>query len=459
MDNEKRIVGFLYKDSDEFAFEFDEESFELKLYAKSFEQSSRINLNRFAHYIMNDEAENKWVENIELKGKTSTGEYIIFGMVDTPDNHHGFLTYKIKWAFISRDETFEFDKVGIRGEDVNNFFNPWTTFSQNVDRDEDGRILGEMTILAKRSEKYIGGTYNVDGYQVCINAIAYPKRFFYSNKPFESESFLYLEFSKRIGYDAVKNRVSAAIHFLQYVTYRKKISINTIDLWLADKKTGELLIPYTPKDTYSDACHKIIKSFNLNEKAADIFEKIENNEIHFNHLCPDIKSRKHYSLPRFIMILSRFEREFHNIYTENMQVSPTRSSMNALVVTLLNDLKCRYCFSKKQNKHLDSIIKLVENSDMAYAQYVKKALLDCKGAMESFVCGKYTGIYEDIVEDVSERLNTLRNGVAHERLDLEIKVEYMSDIKILEALIYAIRLKDVGIEDKTILNCVSNIID
>ena len=84
-------------------------------------------------------------------------------------------------------------------------------------------------------------------------------------------------------------------------------------------------------------------------------------------------------------------------------------------------------------------------SDSSYGNNVKYALEDCKDIMYPFVVRSYEGDCENIIDEVS--INSLRNGVAHSRLDLELEPRHLTDIKFVEELLYVIRLKSLGIDE------------
>lgn len=77
--------------------------------------------------------------------------------------------------------------------------------------------------------------------------------------------------------------------------------------------------------------------------------------------------------------------------------------------------------------------------------------------MYPFVVRRYEGDYENIIDDVSMSINTLRNGIAHSRLDLELEARYLTDIKFIEELLYVIRLKSIEIDETVIQKAVNQL--
>ena len=67
--------------------------------------------------------------------------------------------------------------------------------------------------------------------------------------------------------------------------------------------------------------------------------------------------------------------------------------------------------------------------------------------MDIFVKRKYKGNYKTAIDGIANRIGELRNGIAHSRLDLKFKPISLADIKIIEELTYAIRLKKIGVKN------------
>ena len=55
-----------------------------------------------------------------------------------------------------------------------------------------------------------------------------------------------------------------------------------------------------------------------------------------------------------------------------------------------------------------------------------------------------------VVRDLSGRVGEIRNGIAHSKMNFELDAIHLADIKIIEELNYAIRLKKAGVPDNNI---------
>lgn len=90
-------------------------------------------------------------------------------------------------------------------------------------------------------------------------------------------------------------------------------------------------------------------------------------------------------------------------------------------------------------------------------ELIFRLVCDKVGCMYPFVVRRYEGDYENIIDEVSISINSLRNGVAHSRLDLELEPRHLTDIKFVEELLYVIRLKSLGIGEIIIQKAINQL--
>ena len=70
--------------------------------------------------------------------------------------------------------------------------------------------------------------------------------------------------------------------------------------------------------------------------------------------------------------------------------------------------------------------------------------------MGPFIKSKYAGALDVTIEEICDRMNTVRNGIAHSRLDLNLEAIHLSDLKIIEELLYAMRFQYLHIDSRPI---------
>ena len=78
-------------------------------------------------------------------------------------------------------------------------------------------------------------------------------------------------------------------------------------------------------------------------------------------------------------------------------------------------------------------------------------------AIEAAATRKMQGVVLVNVRIINDYINSLRNGVAHSRLDLELEPRNLTDIKFVEELLYVIRLKTLGIDEIIIQKAINQL--
>jgi hypothetical protein len=270
-----------------------------------------------------------------------------------------------------------------------------------------------------------------------------------------------MKFSQKIGLSEMIDKARDAQSLLKYVSYRTNTDFADISTYIAmnDGKVrncGKLVFRVECKEEKNEkAKERIIRAEYIKDHIADILYAIECGEMPFGHFCDSIKAMSYYPMSRIIMILAAFEREFRNIYGQDVRRSEEYKNTKDQIIELIE--KQADEFTGKRKKYVKDFANGIRNSDSSYGDNLKYVLEDCKGIMEPFVTKRFEGTYEEIIEDVSLRVNRLRNGVAHGRLDMELEAQHLTDIKFVEETLYAIRLKNIGIEDVIIQKSINEL--
>ena len=143
------------------------------------------------------------------------------------------------------------------------------------------------------------------------------------------------------------------------------------------------------------------------------------------------------------MVLAAFERVYGNIYGKDTDRSDEYIEIKAKVVDLIEQLRIEN--TGKRKKAAKTLKDYVFNRDASFSSNTAYALKDCADVMKPFVKKRFKGDYDDVVEEISERIGVVRNGVAHCKLDFELEAVHLTDILIMEELLYAMQLKHIGL--------------
>lgn len=457
-----RIVGFLELNDEKLSFELNKETFRLKLYFSSCEEAEKHYFDGFSGF---DEAlkEHKWIEKIVLSGKTAEGYKVYFGTKDNPETYNGYPTYVVDWFYLSNADSGGISEISFSGREINCFFNPDRVFRQNIKFQKgNANHIESMNVEAMTCDDFACGEYIYDGKKISIFCSAYATMRFHTELPFDAKSYMRLIISGEIDVEELVNITFDILTFIKYVCYRNNVELSEILTYTNsdEGKTNCGILKFRTSDRTENnkkAKTKIIKAEYLGKHVSTILEAISNDEFSFGHLCKSIDDTSHYPVSRIIMILAAFEREFRNIYGQDVKRSEEYKKTKDEVMQLLEQYAENY--TGKQRRYIKGFVKGIQNTDSSYGDNFCFSLNECKTIMKPFVVRRYEGTYEEIVSELGENINFLRNGLAHSRLDLNLEARHLSDIKIVEEMIYVMRFKKLGIEDEIIKKCINDLFD
>lgn len=457
----ERLLGYLTLENEEYPFEFVEEEFCIVLYPSTKEKWSKLsspitffeNLNKRWN-----RGEHKWIKSFRVEGVTSEHYNIVFSVKDSPSNYHGFLSYEVDWYYYYRD-SYELNNIAgfrVSGTEVDYFYPPQVALKNDV-RWGDDRSISKMLVSTtdEETEKFCGKYSIRRGLQaeIKINAFA-TIHYNTAVNPIDAKSYLYFLFSEPTGIDDI---ILAYYHtrcFLKYVSYRNNLVIDGIETFYLDGNgkrdfAGALVFPSKHEgEGDKKASERILSYYILENKTSNIFKYIRNGKFGYAHICDSIESRRHYPSARMIMILAEFEREFRDIYGQDCGRSDLYIDTKQAIVDLIEEY--RQGHSGDIKKYAGSIKKTVQNLDNSYAQNVEYAIENCKVIMEPFIKANYGQDMKVVVRDLSARVGEIRNGIAHSKIDFELDAIHLADIKIIEELNYAMRLKKAGVSENNI---------
>ena len=455
----KRVIGFLELNNTKFPFEFDKNTFELKLYFPTENDAYEQIFSGLSSYRSNLK-EHKWINRITINGRTAERYLVYFGTSDDPSIYNGYRIYNVDWYYVTDNEGEFIDEIRFYGREIDYFYNPTIIFQQIVKYKEEKYISVEsLSVHTVDIEDLRCGTYMSNGVQVDVSCCSTAKMNYQSTSPLDSKSFLKLRFSEKINLDELINKARIIQNLIKYVSYRTNNVFSDISTYIVveDDKVrncGKLIFNTHVKEEQNEkAKERIIKAEDLNEHVSYLLKVIESGEMAFGHYCNSIEDTRHYPISRIIMILAAFEREFRNVYGQDVRRSEDYKETKTEIVDLI--MKYAENMTGKRKKYIKKFAKGIMNTDSSYGDNLKYAFEDCKIIMEPFVIKHFNGTYEEIIEDVSLNINDLRNGVAHSRLDMKLEARHLTDIHLVEEMLYVIRLKSIGV-DKTRIKKIVN---
>ena len=457
MKRPERLVGFVSYEEDAFPFEFDEREFKVNLYPPNWEvwrrySSGALTLERLQQTI---ESSNEWIPYGELSGRTNEGYRIIFRVSNNYSTYHGFLSFSVAWYFI-REERYSSEAIDgfrMRGPEIDAFFPPESVFKYDIRLVKDSIRAKKITLSAERQDEVDGGKFLIsDGLTAEIKLHSYASVVRAQN-PMTSQSYMTLQFSKTDALPALLNAYEQLRRFFMYVTGRANVSLDNVEVFAYNqerKRDFFAWLCYRPRftgETNKKAKDEIIDFSILGTKSADLLNVISAGLLDYEYLPHCIDEKHSYSVGRFIMILAAFEREFRNIYGIDAGRAEPFIKVKAEIVQLVEN----FCNEKtgKEKKYATDLLNGIKNFSLGYWFNVEHALTDCREIMEEFTLRKYVipqKSYEVLAKEIGHRVGKLRNDLAHDNLNWDFEAVQISDIQVVEELIYSIRLKNIGLE-------------
>ena len=447
-----RLVGFVEYDNTEMAFEFDAHEFRINLYPSKelWKKYSRPSFAFGKHKF--DYTVHEWIPEGRLEGVSSAGYRVIFSIQDDPSIYSGFLSYYVHWYFICSngvdDECIQ--GFSLTGDVVNSFYSPSAVLEQTHEFDPDSSISKFTVTTTDTPARSCGLLTVTESISASIEVDAIASSALGSHEqPIFANSKLITTFSEPVTLATIIQTFQYLMRFFMFITYRGNVAFKKVDLFVLNENgkrdyRGLLVFPQTRKlETNRDASRHLILYEDLRERVTSVLLDIQSGVLSFQHVCESYDDRRSYPISRVIMVLAAFERLYGSVYGKDTDRSELYVSTKDEVVRLIDGFE-KACTGKRR-KYVKTLKDFVDNRDSSYASNVAFACKDCAEIMRPFITRRYKGEFNETVVDLADRIGVIRNGVAHCKLDFSLEAIHLSDIHIMEELLYAIELKHIGL--------------
>ena len=459
MEKPKRLIGYLNYDDTSYPFVFDDKDFLITLFPPTLEKWDKTSTIRHQFEVLTqyDSKKHEWIKEIKLCGITSERNHIIFCVRDSVIDYNGFPQYPVNWYFYFRDPLTAdtIDGFRLSGDTINYFFPPYQATASQIEYGKDKYSIKKMQVTTKPPVIKSCGKYRIIKHiDAAMEVQAYASLNFYNASPMSSTSIFVTSFSESVKLDTLVRAFIFARCFFKYITYRENVCLDTIEVFDYDTNhkhcyDGLLVMKSIGEnESHKKAKDRIIDYNLIGIHTGDIFTDIKNGKIGFRHLCKSIEDRKHYDAGRFVMILAEFERQFYGICGQDADRSDIYKEVKQDVVKHL--LAHANTYNGKKRQEAKKIAKSVEKMDSSFATRVNMALSMCEDIMGPFIKHSYHGTYSSASKEISGRMGEVRNSLAHSRLDFEFDAIHITDIKVIEKLTYALRMKKRRIKSRNI---------
>lgn len=464
LEESKRLMGFVKYNNIDFPFEYDNSSFTIYLYPPTQEIWDEYYDPFYQVDCLNNNQDQEHKSSINISGITSSKNIIHLNIRNNLKISNGFLEFYVNWYAIFQDD-FDINNIdGYKtyGNEIDLFYPPKTDYKASIKLADDKSGFSELSLYAGKEESESCGKYKInDEVSLSLEVVSCHKYYPYSwTNPLKSFSCLISTFSNSVGIEIVVKSYQNLREFLQYITYRKNIALNRIYIFSNSKDKEVTCGSITFNNNYieeisNELKDRVIKYKQLKENTARIFGSINSKQLCLDRLVDSIENINKYNRSRVFMVISEFEGEYSNTIERDTIQTDKYEEINEEIINLLSE----YNKDKKgaKRKHVKSIIRIIKKIDNNLQQNVKSALIYTESIMRFFCNYSEEGTYSDIIENISSRISAIRNLIAHGKLDFKMSLINLKDVEIIEKLIYAIRLKKIGVNEADIKKAINDL--
>lgn len=456
------MKGFIEFEGEKYSFSFYDSR--LNLYPKEFNPKPISEW-----FALSDRG--KFIQNIKLHGITSRNKMVMFEVPERYSDDNGFLSFDVYFAYeyeksrcqnFSEDGKPKYKENNIRGMkftgiDVDAFYPPQKAYC--IELLENKEIAAKVDI--NKSVEVSLGTIEWKDVEIKFTAQFTTKYSFCAFNPFHSSSEIIAYFSKEVSFDFVEELYFGVYQTFRYIMRRSNIVFKNVEIFDVNEKKQRYIFGKfydfrinNDNETNSKLKDRVLSYDCIGKKSAELLKKFLEGVIYIDHLPENIDKTNEFGPDRMLFDFVAFEREYANLYPEELVRSKEYIEAKNDTLDILN--KLINVKSGKVKEYVKSFHKRISADENSLSDRITKVIKDCLPIMEPFLIyelGKEYNIEKNKIiplDNMVKKMNILRNDMAHGNLDIKMECEHISGFAILESLLYAMRLKALGIEDEKI---------
>lgn len=447
------IQGTLNYKEIEFEFILDKENLQLKpkeKFENKFVECFRQELGDGAYTDKNNYLEDDYL----IGQRLDNYQYLVFIPESKNINTNlftDFLYLKVK-HIIYMNKLVEIDKIYIYCKELNAIYD----IRKSIEKrgfNENGEAELRLKPYEQNQAEEFEFNYKEKNVKCCFNILKklYGK---ITEFPVQIRSQISLQFEKTDSYILIADFYDIVKKFIQFLCYRKNVTIEEIKLYSKDKEniyrevgTFETQSKDVLKEDERILENRYISYDFIKESLENIFQSIASQDLYMRHLPNTYKDGIIENESTFIMTTAAFEWEFRKLYPEGIPHSELTKKAKEETTEKINELIKESTGKKKKiYKNLLKFIDLEGFSDNL--EYTCNELNDI---IFPFGDKLYKINNENLdYKNMGERLSEQRNHFAHGDLDQEFIGLALLDLIFLKEVVYAMQLKRFGVTDENI---------
>jgi len=393
------------------------------------------------------------------------GDEIIFNIRNMSIRSAKTYTFNLHSYVVFNKEESSFDSLKLSGDELNWFYNIRNAYSYSV-IPSTGQAHFDIVPFENLEKTF---QFNLDDELISGELNITRKISNMATSPLKLHTDLYLGFEETKDYGKAHKLINVATKFLEFVTYRRNISINHITLSKKDETKGKQIVVgefYVNREKSNFA----EKEETIREKMIDLpliegnigclFNKLQKKMIYLTHIPENSVDKGRITPSRFVMITAGFEWQFRISYEELSNKSEEASKTDEGKEELLAFLEQKIEETKgKKKKYFKGLKKRTLDTDMSLSSKINWALNEFSDILDLFIKNIYkTHQIKDLKYlEIAERIQNQRNNYAHGNIDKEINEMIAIDLNVLEWVYYAMVLNDIGMSRDNIQKAINKL--
>lgn len=412
------------------------------------------------------------IKDIELNGITANRKKVVFEVSEQYSDEEGFLSFNVYsiyeydslyYQFYTEDGKQKYHMkettirgIKIRGVDIDLFYPPERAYS--IDYTKKDNILS--TVCVNKIIEVPLGKIEWKGTEVVFSA-QYTVNQSFSVTPLHSSSEIVVTFGNEVSLEFVKEIYTSVFQTFRYITRRNNIVFDSIEIFDINEKNlrnkfGRYydLRHHKEKETNKKMKQRVLTYDCIGEQFAGLVKSFLEGIIYIDHLPDNLDKVNKFGPDRMLFDFVAFEREYANLYPEldvrsDKYLEAKKNALEALDGLIEQK-------TGKVKKYLSTFRKRVAADENSLSDRLLSVIKDCETIMKPFLIYElrkgYNVPVDEItpLEDVASKMNTLRNDMAHGNLDIQFDKWHIFGFAIIETLLYAMRLKALGIDERKI---------
>lgn len=281
------------------------------------------------------------------------------------------------------------------------------------------------------------------------------------NPPLELHSEMFFEFEKTNDYALILRLWRIAKCFIQYLCYRKNVNLSAVEVSAPfedgrHERFATLHIVNDDVDNEPEILEKrrYIKQEYISGAEGKILNDIAKDKIYLRHLPETYRAGRSINAARFVMITAAFEWTFKKNYPDGIAKKPATIKAEETANEVLNGLVDG---SKGKLKGIYKFLRKLIGSNSLQAE-IEQMGKDYVEIVDVFGKRLYSINKETLkYSEMGLRLSQQRNNYAHGNLDKEFIGLALLDLVYLEYIVYAMQLKEYGVEPISIQRAINDL--